>query len=203
MSCRWSGRLSVTTGWMTSCVRCTPRRLRRNISIALLAEFAGRGLARRHGKISAAQAWKRADWRTVGTERAACGTVTKSQTRQGPEDVVGPVTMTSKNIVVGGATGSSILAGLVCGNSDVRWITAHAATLVLCRLGLFQLGFLHLGQTFGSVTDVVRLGTHSWSHLLQMQTNVWPMGMVPPVFVSGCVNVALWGHRCRCYYTRQ
>jgi hypothetical protein len=171
--------------------------------MAPLAAFAGRGLARRDGTSSSAQAWKQANCRAARAEPVARGKVGKSQATQEPESVVGPAMMNSIIISVGEPTGSYILAGFVGGSSDVRWVIAHAATLVLSRLGLFQLGFLHLGQTFGSVTDVVRLGTHSWSHLLQMQTNVWPMGMVPPVFVSGCVNVALWGHRCRCYYTRQ
>ena len=171
--------------------------------MAPLAAFAGRGLPCRDGKSSSAQAWKQANCRAAGTEPLACGTVAKSQGTQEPDRLVGPVMMNSIIIAVGEPTGLYILAGFVDGSSDVRWVIAHAATLVLSRLGLFQLGFLHLGQTLGSVTDVVRLGTHSWSHLLQMQTNVWPMGMVPPVFVGGYVNVALWGHRCRCYYTRQ
>ena len=103
--------------------------------------------------------------------------------------MVVPVTMTSKNIMVGDVNLYYVIAGLVCGTSYGRSLVAHAATFLLSRLGLFQLGFLHLGHTFGSVTDVVRLGTHSWSHLLQMQTKVCPIGIGTSCFGYGRVDV--------------
>lgn len=130
--------------------------------------------------VSATQVCQQVARLAFGTGRMEFGTDAKSQAGKCAVGVVPPVMITSMSISVCGPTGSSIRAVSPGGMAGGCSLVAHAATFLGSRLGLFQLGFLHFGQTLGSVICVVRLGTHSWSHLLQMQTKVCPIGIGPP-----------------------
>ena len=180
MVCLWSDRQSVTTCRFSSRMRRPSCLWRRSVPTVPCARFFTLRLASGNVAVSVTQVCQQAARLAFGTGRMELGTVAKSQVRKCAVGLTPLVVITFMNILACGPPGSSIRAVSVGGMAGDCSLVAHAATFLGSRLGLFQLGFLHFGQTLGRVICVVRLGTHSWSHLLQMQTKVCPIGIGPP-----------------------